>query len=180
MPLLLEKRNLRKIYRSKPKNLANCGVFGYYLNMEYKSTNLEETKQLALQFVDKLLKSGGKRENALVVALRGDLGSGKTTFVKAVAEIFGIQETITSPTFVLEKIYRIPESVGGFTHFVHIDAYRLQNGAEMQTLGWKELLESPQNIIFIEWPERVSGEIPEAAEKIRFRFFDETTRNINF
>jgi len=177
---LLEKQNLRKIYRSKPKNLAKCGVFGYYLNMEYKSTSLEETKQLARRFVDKLLKSGGKRENALVVALQGDLGSGKTTFVKAVAEIFGIKETITSPTFVLEKIYRLPETVGVFTHFVHIDAYRLQNVAEMETIGWKELLENPQNIIFIEWPERVAEEIPETAEKISFRFFDEATREITF
>ena len=149
--------------------------------MEYKSTGLEETKQLAQQFVDKLLKNGGAdTDKATVVALRGDLGSGKTTFVKAVAEIFGIHDTITSPTFVLEKIYRLPETVGGFTHFVHIDAYRLQNGAEMETIGWRELLESPKNIIFIEWPERVAEEIPVSSQKISFRFVNENEREIAF
>ncbi len=131
-------------------------------------------------FVENLLKTRGKNcgkdvQNATVVALEGDLGAGKTTFVKTVADIFGIRRTVTSPTFVIEKVYKLPKTES-FTHLIHIDAYRIGDGSELLSLGWKDILKNPGNIIFIEWPERVADVLPEGVLVIRFKFVDETTR----
>ena len=142
----------------------------------FTSKNTAETAQFAKKYVENLLKSvDNLKKSATVVALEGDLGSGKTTFVKAAAEALGIQKIVTSPTFVLEKVYKI-NGFGGFTHLIHIDAYRLENGAELLTLGWRELISNPQNIIFIEWPERVAEVLPKETRTIGFKFVDEKTR----
>lgn len=163
----------------------------------YISKSPEDTNRLAKEFVENLLKTRGKTggkpvKKATIVTLQGDLGAGKTTFVKAVAQTLGIKKTLTSPTFVLEKVYKIPSSRrnltditsarfrldNGFTHLIHIDAYRLENGAELLTLGWKGLIEDPRNLIFVEWPERVVGAIPKGVKKTTFTFIDERTRKI--
>ncbi len=120
--------------------------------MEYTSNGIEETNKIATDFVSSLKQ---KEDGALVIGLSGELGTGKTTFMKAFAESLGVKETIQSPTFVIMKIYKLPES--SFKHLVHIDAYRLESGEELLKLGWKELVEDKGNIICIEWPERLSG-----------------------
>jgi tRNA threonylcarbamoyladenosine biosynthesis protein TsaE len=144
------------------------------------SKNPGETARFAKEYVENLLKSVDNcGKLATVVALEGDLGSGKTTFVKAVAQVFGIQKTVTSPTFVVEKVYKIGLK-NRFTHLIHIDAYRLEGGKELLTLGWKEILDNPENIIFIEWPERVADVLPERTKTIELRPVDETTRVLTF
>lgn len=144
------------------------------------SKSADETARIAQKYVENLLKRGDNcGKLATIVALEGDLGSGKTTFVKAVAEALGIQKTVTSPTFVLEKVYKIKQN-GGFTHLIHIDAYRLENGEELLALGWKEIVRDPRNLIFIEWPERVAEVLPDGAQTIRFEPVDETIRKITF
>jgi len=152
--------------------------------MKYESNSLEDTKAIAERFVENLLKTRGKDEDkACIILLRGDLGAGKTTFVKAVAEIFGIEETVTSPTFVIEKVYKIGrkiEDAGSFTHIIHIDAYRLQNGSELKTLGWDEMAKSSSNLIFLEWPERVADILPEDAIYIDFEHKNETGRVLTY
>ena len=85
------------------------------------SKSLEETQQLAHEWVNSLDTS---RNEALVVGLYGNLGAGKTAFTQAVARELGIQEIVTSPTFVIEKIY--PTSHPHFARLIHIDAYRLE------------------------------------------------------
>jgi tRNA threonylcarbamoyladenosine biosynthesis protein TsaE len=142
------------------------------------SKSADETARFAKEYVENLLKRGDNcGKLATVIALEGDLGSGKTTFVKAAAKALGVQKTVTSPTFVLEKVYKIKQN-GGFTHLIHIDAYRLENGAELLALGWKALIEDPRNIIFIEWPERVGEVLSRNIKTIKFRFIDETTRRL--
>jgi tRNA threonylcarbamoyladenosine biosynthesis protein TsaE len=113
---------------------------------------------------------------ATVIGLYGDLGSGKTAFVKAVAKRFGVLETVTSPTFVLEKIYKLSGQI--FSHLIHIDAYRLEEARELKQLGFSEPLKDPGNVIFIEWAERVEELLPKGARRIKFAFIDETTRDI--
>jgi tRNA threonylcarbamoyladenosine biosynthesis protein TsaE len=105
-----------------------------------------------------------------VVALSGELGAGKTTFVQGAAKALGVDESVTSPTFVLEKIYELTGSpgAGGFSHLIHIDAYRLKGAHELEVLGWKELIAEPGNLILLEWPERVAELIPANARDIRF------------
>ena len=104
---------------------------------------------------------------ATVVALQGDLGSGKTYFVQNFGKILGVTEPIISPTFVIMNIYRIDWR--GFKKLVHIDAYRLEKEQELLNLGWEKLLEDSENIIFIEWPERVEGLIPKESKRILFK-----------
>ena len=113
---------------------------------------------------------------ALVVGLYGDLGSGKTTFTQDVAAIFGIEENITSPTYVIEKIYPIIQAK--FKNLIHIDAYRLASGKELISLGWKNISSNPDNIILIEWPEKVVEILPENHSKIYFKFISDTEREI--
>jgi len=150
----------------------------------YISKSLADTRRIAEEFVDNLFTNGGKTSGkAVIIFLRGDLGSGKTTFVKAVGDILGIKETITSPTFVLEKIYKIGTSAAEkseFQNLVHIDAYRLSGGGDLESIGWGELVDNPRNIIFMEWPEMVHEKIPDDSLLIQFRFVDETTREIAF
>jgi tRNA threonylcarbamoyladenosine biosynthesis protein TsaE len=142
--------------------------------MKCLSKSLEETKDCA----QTLLNSLAKGESATVVALEGDLGSGKTTFSQAVGDILGVREVMQSPTFVIEKIYEI--DFNGFTHLIHIDAYRLEQKEELLHLGWGEITARPENLILIEWPERVGDAIPDGARRISFRFIDEKTREITF
>lgn len=121
-------------------------------------------------------------EHATVVGLSGDLGAGKTAFVKCVAGVLGIKETITSPTFILEKVYGIPRGslLGArFTKLIHIDAYRLEGGNEMHALGWEAVVDDPQNLILIEWPEQVADAMPKEMMIIRFEYVDEKTRTVD-
>lgn len=136
------------------------------------SKSLKETQKIVEKFLSKLI--GG--ETATVVALSGDLGAGKTAFVKLSAEYFGVKETITSPTFVIEKIYKLKNQK--FSHLVHIDAYRLESGEELLHLGFSEILKDSGNIIFIEWSERVEDILPKNILNIKMKFVDETTRLI--
>jgi tRNA threonylcarbamoyl adenosine modification protein YjeE len=105
---------------------------------------------------------------AVVLALRGDLGAGKTTLVQALARTLGIVETVTSPTYVVMKSYPLPEAEsaeneGQFSTLVHIDAYRIENVDEMRVLRFSELLGQKGTIICVEWPERIASLIPQNA-----------------
>lgn len=117
------------------------------------------------------------KNNAIVVGLYGDLGSGKTTFTKFIATHLGVEETVTSPTFVIEKIYKLDNQK--FKNLIHIDAYRLESGRELESLGWKEISSNPENLILIEWPERVKEILPENITEIYFKFIDEKTREVD-
>ncbi len=109
---------------------------------------------------------------AFVVYLSGDLGSGKTTFMRAFARELGIEGAVTSPTFVLMKNY--PLSLGRFTHLVHIDAYRLESAGEFEALKPAAFLNDPHALVCIEWPEQVKDVLPAADLYIKFRAGEET------
>jgi tRNA threonylcarbamoyladenosine biosynthesis protein TsaE len=118
-----------------------------------------------------------ERTRAHIVGLSGELGAGKTTFVKALAGELGVPEAVRSPTFVIEKIYKLPEG-GPCAHLIHIDAYRLGGGSELAALGFAQLLEDPDNLIVIEWPEHVEDVLPNDWMKLTFEVVDECTRKI--
>lgn len=148
--------------------------------MKYEVNNLEELRAVA----DSVLRSLAERptsSTATVVGLSGDLGAGKTAFTKCVASILGINEVVTSPTFILEKGYAIPHgSLLGehFTKLIHIDAYRLEDEKEMRALEWDSLLLDEHNLIFIEWPEQVKGVLPKDIIMISFQYLDEGVRSV--
>ncbi len=144
--------------------------------MKYLSKSVGETNQVAMDFVNKLKDI--KASKAVAVGLFGDLGSGKTTFTQAVGEILGVKEVMTSPTFVIEKRYDLDGGFG-FKKLIHIDAYRLDSDSEILNLNFQEDLNNPDNLILIEWPERVSGALPDNIIRVNFKFISEFEREID-
>ncbi len=102
----------------------------------------------------------------LFVALSGDLGAGKTTFVQALARALGIAETVQSPTYVLMKSY--PIAYRQFTTLIHIDAYRLEKPEEFAALRPEIFLADPTNLVCIEWPEKVGEALPKPDLLLKF------------
>ena len=90
------------------------------------------------------------------LALHGDLGAGKTTFVRGLARAWGIQEAVTSPTFNLYTIYK------GDRQLIHLDAYRLDSGVDLDALMIEDFLQPPW-CFAVEWPERILEALPEDA-----------------
>lgn len=141
--------------------------------MTRRIKNLSELESFAKEFVGTL----SPQKEATVVALYGDLGAGKTTLVQAVAKVFGVSESVQSPTFLILKSYKLKASSYKLLH--HVDAYRLQSGKELLALGWRELLADPHNLILIEWADRVADILPKNHIKIFCRFVDENTREFS-
>ena len=90
----------------------------------------------------------------IVLALHGDLGVGKTTFVQGLAAGFGCPEPVTSPTFTIYTLHQ-----GGRRTLVHLDAYRLDSGAQIDSLRLEDFLVSPY-CLAVEWPEKIADWIP--------------------
>ena len=140
------------------------------LTIETKSA--KETKKAAKILADEV--KNVERRRALVIALEGNLGAGKTTFAQGFAEELGIKENVLSPTFVLMKVYEIETSNKrqairkNLTHFVHIDCYRIDSAKDIAHLGFKELCKDKNAIILIEWADRIKKLIPKDALWIRF------------
>lgn len=112
----------------------------------------KETREAGARLARSIMKKNPKLK-AQVLALHGDLGAGKTTLLQGFARELGVKEKILSPTFILMKKFQIPNSK--FLNFYHIDCYRLKNTADMKEIGFKEVIANPQNIVAIEWPERI-------------------------
>ncbi len=142
----------------------------------FVTKSLEETSKLAKDWLDSI---SAQENEATIVGLYGNLGSGKTTFTQALARHLGIKENITSPTFVIEKIYET-DVVAKFKRLIHIDAYRLEAGRELQVLNFEELVGNANNLIVIEWPENVKEILPEDHIKIYCEFIDEDSRGFIF
>jgi len=122
-------------------------------------------------------------KKARVVALSGELGAGKTTLTQELAKQFGIKENIVSPTFVIMKIYDMNESSKYYSHFkrlIHIDAYRLDSHKELLNIGWESLIVDKENLIIIEWPERVTECISDSDFKVTLSHIDDENRLIIF
>ena len=138
--------------------------------MKYISNNLEETEKIANDFLSRLSPNSNK---AIVVGLYGELGVGKTTFAQGLANAMGVKDNVTSPTFVLEKIYELINQK--FAHLIHIDAYRLEKSQELLHLGWQEIISDHRNLVLIEWPEKVADIMPDHI-KIKFSHVSENSK----
>lgn len=131
--------------------------------MEYKFTsrNEEDTYELAQNFES-------EKFPGMIICLDGELGSGKTVFVKGFAKALGINETITSPTFNLVKEYN-----DGECKLYHMDVYRLQDACE--TVGFDDYFDG-NAISIIEWSDLICNCLPEERLDIIFKVIDENTR----
>lgn len=110
------------------------------------------------------------KKRATVVYLWGDLGSGKTTFTKNLCNYLGLLIEITSPTFTILKKYDFQSL--GFTHLIHIDAYRLHSYDDLLRIRFNEYLQNKENLIFIEWPSIIENENLHPDLNIRFDYVD--------
>lgn len=151
--------------------------------MRFISQSPNETQKIASKVAKKILSSPvGKM--ATIMVLEGELGAGKTVFVKGFAKALGIKKKINSPTFVILKKIQIPEKIrknksAGFQFLFHIDAYRLKNHKELVALGIGEILKNPENIVLIEWAERVRKILPTSHVKIHLDHIGKDKRSIN-
>lgn len=123
------------------------------------SKSVKATKGLAQKLAKEL--------PARIYALVGELGSGKTTFVQAFLRAWGVRGPITSPTFLIIKRFMIYDL--RFKNAYHIDAYRIKNAKELLALGLKEILANKQNIVLIEWAEKVKNYLPKETLWLEFK-----------
>ena len=98
---------------------------------------------------------GAAARAPLVVAIAGDLGSGKTTLVQAICRGYGVKEPVTSPTYALVHQYSSPRST-----VYHIDLYRLDGPADLTALAWDDIM-ADRALVLVEWPERAGDRLPE-------------------
>ena len=137
--------------------------------------SLSTMRVFAKDFVADLPREKGER--AHMVGLSGELGAGKTTFVQAVAHELGIQIPVVSPTFALVQVYPIDHPP--FKCFIHIDAYRLEK-KERDTIGWSAYMRDPENLILVEWPERIPGGFLKNLPLLSFNLRGEDIRAITY
>ncbi len=129
----------------------------------------------SVQESDELARSLAKRVHGMtmLILLEGDLGAGKTTFVKALGKALGVTKVINSPTFTILKSYRMDD--GRFLH--HMDAYRMEGIT--QDLGFDEIFDEDA-ICVVEWAHFIKDQLPSQALTIRIHIVDETTRRFEF
>lgn len=119
------------------------------MTIELETSSVQQTMAVAAAIAPHLRPGD-------VLALRGDLGAGKTSFVRGLATGLGLDAgAVSSPTFVICQLYE-----GATVTLAHADAYRLASEDEIETIGWEELLESPEVIVAVEWADRIPGSIP--------------------
>lgn len=144
------------------------------------STSTEYTQALA-SGLGAVLRGGD------LLLLEGDLGAGKTTFVRGLARSLGVQHgLVSSPTFVLVSEYPLPLECRGIRRLVHVDAYRLTSGDDLDSLGWDRYTipsggPQPDCVILVEWPARIAEALAAAPSTITVRLghLDEASRSID-
>ncbi|MCA9363330.1 tRNA (adenosine(37)-N6)-threonylcarbamoyltransferase complex ATPase subunit type 1 TsaE [Candidatus Kaiserbacteria bacterium] len=139
------------------------------LEQQYLVAKPEDFKPLIKQLIE-------SESDNLIIALEGDLGAGKTTFTQELGKCLGVEEVITSPTFTIMKQYNLSDKK--FKTLVHIDAYRIESEAEVEPLHIKELLENPNTVICIEWPENIREVIPSTAKKVTISISEGEQRQV--
>lgn len=136
------------------------------------SKSPQKTIEFALEFAQKL--KGGE-----ILALSGELGSGKTTFIKGLAEGLKVSEVVTSPTFVMLKVYpgRIDKRE---IELVHVDAYRAETIEDIKSVGIEDYFNRKDIIMAIEWAEKIKEILPKDSIKIEFKHLNNNQRKITY
>lgn len=137
--------------------------------VEYTTRSADETIALGRQLASRL-------RDVRMVIMRGDLGAGKTTLVKGIAEGLNAasQDDVTSPTFTLVHEYRGPDVT-----LYHVDLYRIETQRELDTLGLDELFAKEGNFVLIEWGEKFPRLVAECDAEIKIQRVGESERRIS-
>ncbi len=136
--------------------------------------NFQETRKLGENLAKEILKDQKRSDRSrpkqpkavgpLAVCLSGDLGSGKTTFAQGLLEGLGADGPYTSPTFLIMKEYKT-----GLNNIYHLDCYRVKS-KDVLDLGWEEIIAGKNNVVIIEWAERIRDIIPKDSLWIDFEW----------
>lgn len=139
--------------------------------METITKDAAATKALGRKIADQL--KGGE-----VLALVGDLGAGKTTFIQGLAQGLGIKQNIISPTFILMRSYKADSD----KMLYHLDLYRLEQDfdKEFQNLGLGDIWGKPQNLVVIEWADKAKELLPKNTKWIEFEYLREDERTVKY
>lgn len=138
--------------------------------MKKQSCQLNSLKDFTF-FAKKLSKNLGRFH---IIALRGELGSGKTTLAQALGKTMGIKQRMVSPSFVLMKLYKLPRNKYAFTHLCHADFYRTHKSS---FAGVHEYLENKKILTLVEWPEKLKN-LPRKRLELIFTIMNNDTRKI--
>ena len=136
--------------------------------MEIRISNLELIREAAREFIQHI---GEHR----VFAFYGEMGAGKTTFIKAICEELGVEDVITSPTFAIVNEYSLPDG----DCIYHFDFYRIKKLEEVYDMGFEDYFYSGA-LCFIEWPELIEEVLPEDAVKVNITENADGSRTINY
>ena len=142
--------------------------------MEIVTKSARETQKLGEKIGNKLIIN----HQPLIIALYGDLGSGKTTFMQGLALGLGIKKRVLSPTFIIMRQYPISSIKYLVSNLIHVDLYRIKDEKDVESLGLQELWSDPNNVIAIEWPEKIEKILPEKRTNIYFEYLGEDKRKI--
>lgn len=163
----------------------------YCIKMEIITKTAKETQRVAKILAKEIIKMPVMEKGALVLILSGELGAGKTTFVQGFVAGLGIKEEVSSPTFLIMKKIELHKHdlrlktkdlslKTKFKNLYHLDCYRLKNEKDLIDLDIKEIIEDRENIILIEWPERIKKILPKDLIKINFEYKSLKERLISF
>jgi tRNA threonylcarbamoyladenosine biosynthesis protein TsaE len=133
-------------------------------SIELETRALDETRKVAAALAELLVPGD-------VVSLTGELGAGKTAFVQGAAKALGVDEPVTSPTFVLVRQYR------GDMPIYHVDVYRLENLQEVHDLGFEDFLD-PGGVVFVEWGDAIDALLPEGHLTVELSAEDDESRRL--
>jgi tRNA threonylcarbamoyladenosine biosynthesis protein TsaE len=162
------------------------------MQREFITEKAKETQKIGQLLAEEVLRS--KFSQAVVICLSGELGAGKTTFTQGLLKGLHAKGPYTSPTFVIMKNYRVTRNAKRGTSkkaihdtrstirdVYHLDAYRVK-AEDILSLGWKELIADQNNILIVEWADRIKKIIPNppagGAVWIKFKWLDEKKRKI--
>lgn len=135
----------------------------------YKSYSFTETKKQGELLAKKILSSA-RKSGGIVFALQGNLGAGKTTFTQGFVRGLGLKKRVASPTFILMRRTAIPKNKKKFKNVYHVDAYRAKSQKELKVLELEAIFKNPENIVLIEWAEKIKKILPKNTKWIYFSY----------
>lgn len=143
-------------------------------NISNDTNSDTQTKLMAEKFAGNL--KGGE-----VICLYGDLGYGKTTFMQGLAKGLGVERKVISPTFIIMRSYElsIKHEVSSMKYLYHVDLYRINSEQEIIDIGLLDIMKKPENIVAIEWPEKIGKLMPKTRIDVTFDYIHENERKIS-
>jgi len=142
--------------------------------MELLIRHLDEIDRAAQQIADRIATGNP------IITLTGDLGAGKTTLTRALAQKLGVEEPVSSPTYSLVNTHTFTDARGERRPLYHIDLYRLRDLEEALDIGIEEYLYRPGAVCLIEWPELIEPLLPSTTLRISLEIIEDGARKIIF